>query len=86
MSRSADATLAVLQDVVWLLPAEYAGSYLRPCVSRLVSDPAIIDDLLEELRRDGVDQLAPLVARLKDAPRAPPTTAEARQRRALAET
>eukprot|EP00969_Alexandrium_andersonii_P326164 14411852-Alexandrium_andersonii.AAC.1 len=68
MSRSADATLSVLQDVVWLLPTEHAGSYLRPCVARLGSDPAIIEDLLDELRRDGIDQLAPLVARLKDTP------------------
>eukprot|EP00969_Alexandrium_andersonii_P231900 10240823-Alexandrium_andersonii.AAC.1 len=86
MGRQADASLAVLQDVVWLLPTEYAGSYMRPSVARLGGDPAVIDDLLEELRRDGVDQLAPLVARLKGAPGAAAATAEARQRRAVAET
>eukprot|EP00969_Alexandrium_andersonii_P247327 10929991-Alexandrium_andersonii.AAC.1 len=29
--RGADASLSVLQDVVWLLPAEHASSDLRPC-------------------------------------------------------
>eukprot|EP00969_Alexandrium_andersonii_P198642 8772511-Alexandrium_andersonii.AAC.1 len=30
MGRQADASLAALQDVAWLLPTEYAGSYMRP--------------------------------------------------------
>eukprot|EP00969_Alexandrium_andersonii_P149956 6631373-Alexandrium_andersonii.AAC.1 len=35
MGRQADASLAVLQGVMWLLPTEYAGSYMRPSVARL---------------------------------------------------
>eukprot|EP00969_Alexandrium_andersonii_P108410 4782719-Alexandrium_andersonii.AAC.1 len=86
-SCQADSTLAVLRPVAWLLPAEYASAYLRPCIVRLGGDPTVIDDLLEELRMDGVDQLGPLLARLRRAPVASPApgdTAEMRQRRDVA--